>query len=77
MSGDPKADPGELLTEMRRQYEFAELDTHMLVDGVLHLRCRRCKERPIPHHYGCVLLCDPCLDEQLARKTEGAEDDSA
>lgn len=54
-----------LLAEMRRQYEFATLESHLLVDGVLYLRCRRCKVRPVPHDWSFVQRCDECLEAGL------------
>ncbi|HEV2375846.1 MAG TPA: hypothetical protein VGS19_27225 [Streptosporangiaceae bacterium] len=53
----------ELLAEMRRQYEFATLETHMLVGGVLYLRCTRCRVRPVPKGWAFLSLCDECLDD--------------
>lgn len=58
------AEAGEL-AEMRRHYPNATLESHILVDGVLHLRCKRCRERPVPRAWFCAMLCDPCLDEAL------------
>jgi hypothetical protein len=57
---------GEELIEMRKQYSYATLENHMLVDGVLHLRCKQCNERPVPKGWCFVCLCDPCLDERNA-----------
>jgi hypothetical protein len=57
------------LAEMRRQYRHANPGTHMLVDGVLYLRCKQCGERPVPHGYSHVMWCDPCIDEALALRT--------
>lgn len=56
----------ELLTKMRAIYQYATLESHMLVDGDVYLRCRRCKTRPVPHHYVAVMNCDQCLEERLA-----------
>jgi hypothetical protein len=53
----------ELLAEMRKQYAYATLADHMLVDGVLHLRCRICDVNPVPHNAGVALWCDQCLAE--------------
>jgi hypothetical protein len=53
------------LAEMKRQYRYATREDHMLVDGVLHLRCRQCGIRPIPKYWSFAALCDPCLDERL------------
>lgn len=58
--------PEEELAEMRRQYQYATLESHILVDGVLYLRCARCKKRPVPHEWQHAMWCDPCLDERLA-----------
>lgn len=60
----------EMLAEMRKQYEHATLESHILVDGVLFVRCRICGKNPLPPNFGSVLWCDPCLDEHL----EGNED---
>jgi hypothetical protein len=60
-------DDGELLARMRRQYQYAALETHMLdADGVLRLRCGICRARPVPPSAGSVIWCDQCLDECLA-----------
>lgn len=79
----PEADPvqGEtlcpcvtdetLLAEMRRQYPYAELATHMLSGGLVRLRCHQCKIRPVPEAWQHVQWCDPCLDEATAGKTPG------
>jgi hypothetical protein len=53
----------ETLAEMRRQYQFATLEAHILVDGVLYLRCTRCKVRPVPHGWSFIQACDECLAE--------------
>lgn len=58
----------EMLAEMRRHYEYATLESHILVDGVLYGRCNLCHERPIPHTAHHVMLCDACLDEYLANE---------
>lgn len=58
----------ELLADMRRQYEYATLESHMLVDGVLFLRCTRCRIRPVPKVHFMFELCDPCLDERQASR---------
>jgi hypothetical protein len=60
-------DDEEMLVEMRKQYEYATLETHMLVDGVLYQRCRICMKNPIII-FGNVLWCDDCIDEFLATK---------
>jgi hypothetical protein len=49
------------LAEMRRQYPYATAETHMLADGKVHLRCGRCKVRPVPHGWSFVQWCDECL----------------
>jgi hypothetical protein len=59
----------EELAEMRRQYSQATREAHMLVDGVLYLRCAKCKERPVPKGWSFVAWCDPCLKARLAEKT--------
>jgi hypothetical protein len=51
----------EILAEMRRQYEYATLETHLLIDGTVYLRCHRCKVRPVPNDFSFVEFCDPCL----------------
>jgi hypothetical protein len=56
----------EPLAEMRKQYEYATLEDYMLVDGVLHQRCRVCRVNPVPGNAGVVMWCDPCVDECLA-----------
>lgn len=59
------------LAGMRRQNRNATPETHMLADGVLYLRCRRCRERPVPHGYSFVMMCDPCLDAEIAAQPKG------
>lgn len=58
----------ELLAEMRRQNEYATLEGHMLVDGVLYLRCTRCKVRPVPHGWSFIQACDECLEAMSATR---------
>jgi formylmethanofuran dehydrogenase subunit E len=58
----------EELALMRAQYQWATLENHMLVDGVVHLRCKRCGERPIPHDWSFVALCNPCLKAAVAEE---------
>lgn len=53
----------ETLALMHAQYPFATLESHMLVNGLVHLRCARCKERSVPHSFSFIQLCDPCLAE--------------
>ena len=55
----------ELLAEYRKQYPYATLEGHMLVDGKLYQRCHICKKNPLIL-FGNVLWCDQCLDEHLA-----------
>jgi hypothetical protein len=52
----------ELLAKMREQYQYATLESHILQDGVLYLRCHVCLVKPVPI-YGSVLWCDDCIDE--------------
>jgi hypothetical protein len=55
----------EVLAEMRRQYPYAELASHMLDgEGNVRLRCGSCRTRPVPHDWSFVMLCDPCLAER-------------
>ena len=49
------------LAEMRRQYPYATAEAHMLADGKVHLRCGRCKIRPVPYGWSFVQWCDECL----------------
>lgn len=51
-----------VLAEMQRQYQYATPVSHILVEGVLYLRCQRCRRRPVPHG-AFITLCDPCLDD--------------
>lgn len=60
----------ELLAAMRAVYQYATLEDHMLVDGRVRLRCRRCRVSPLPGCWGCVMLCDPCLDARLLERTD-------
>lgn len=55
----------EILAEMRKQYQYATLEHHILVGGVLYGRCMICKERPIPHTAIHVMWCELCIDECL------------
>jgi hypothetical protein len=57
--------PEEELAEMRRQYPYAQPETHMLVNGAVRLRCQGCKSRPVPEHWFTFILCDPCLSARL------------
>jgi hypothetical protein len=59
----------ELLAEYRKQYEYAMLETHMLVDGILYQRCHICRKNPLII-FGCVLWCDACINEHLNEKPE-------
>jgi hypothetical protein len=52
----------EELAEMRSQYRYATLEGHVLVAGVLRLRCLRCKTRPVPAGWSFVALCGECLE---------------
>lgn len=64
----------ETLAEMRKQYEDATLEDHILVNGVVYLRCHICKKNPVPH-FACVLWCENCIDEFLSNKDkEGISD---
>lgn len=73
MSGTspPDAAAAGDLAEMRRQYPYATAEDHMLADGRIRLRCRQCRERPVPEGYAFAALCDPCLDARLAAGSEG------
>lgn len=51
---------------MRRLYPHATRETHMLVDGVIYLRCGRCRARPVPRGWSFIMWCDPCLAEATA-----------
>ena len=53
-----------MLAEMHRQFRYATLESHILADGVLYLRCRRCKIRPVPHYWQHFMWCDQCLEEE-------------
>lgn len=53
----------EVLAEMRRQYPYATLEDHILVDGVVYLRCGQCKTRPVPKGWSFMQWCDMCLND--------------
>lgn len=59
--------PDEELAEMRRQYSQATAEAHMLAGGTVFLRCAKCRERPVPKGWSFMQLCDPCLQEKLAK----------
>lgn len=60
--------PEEELAEMRRQYRYATLENNILVDGVIRMRCRICRKKPLPTNVASVLWCDSCIDEYLQSK---------
>jgi hypothetical protein len=60
---DPVTEDEQLLAEMRRHYEFATLENHMLVDGALYLRCTKCWLRPVPHGWSFIPRCNECLSD--------------
>jgi hypothetical protein len=53
------------LTIMRSIYPYATLESHMLVDGELYLRCRKCGIRPVPHDYFFIAWCNVCLQREV------------
>ena len=67
--------PDDVLAEMRRQYEHATLESHMLDEnGEVRLRCGRCGIRPVPKGWSFIQACDPCLSEMTTEAKAARRD---
>ena len=74
--GGTPADTAAELAAMRAQYPYATTTDHMLVDGKVRLRCRRCTTAPVPEGFFFISLCGPCLDTVVKEDRDARPADS-